>query len=126
MNFVGGAGETSTALTVHEIPKVERIRKENSFLLSHSGLSNYPNRYYFPNGGYGNRLYFNADLVEGRLTPFRGRFVAYQHGTLAGAHDNMEELYNQTTAYYGQSSLGVFEVPKGSESLHSLKFMGTV
>lgn len=107
------------------IPITEKILP-TSFILSHGGLCNYPDRHYAPNDGYDNELYFKVDLVEGRLNAFIGSFVAYQHGTLAGAHGDMLELYKEARAYYGGSSLGVFKVPRLGENLHDLRVAGTI
>ena len=107
------------------IPITEKI-VPTSFILSHGGLCNYPDRHYAPDDGYGNELYFKVDLVEGRLDPFRGRVVAYQHGTFAGVHNDIQELYAQARAYYGSSSLGIFKVPRSDENLHGLMVAGTV
>lgn len=66
------------------------------------------------------RLAFEDDLVEGKLTEYRGQFVAYQKSNLVGVGENGATLYNLAADYFGRSSLAVFEVPERGKTIQTV------
>ncbi len=88
--------------------------ESREFLLSHGGLAATANR---EPADKINSHYFTEDFAVGRLSGLDGTFVAYQKGIFCGQSLDQTILYNQARGYYGGSSLAVFRVPQGIETV---------
>lgn len=81
---------------------------EQDYLLSHTGLTRYPDR---GDGSFeGNTDALRNDFFSGKLKGYRG-FVAYQKGVLCGQSMDGLALTEEAENYYGNSGLSVFSVP---------------
>lgn len=64
-----------------------------------------------------NAPYFKVDFLEMKLDRYKGTYVAYHKGILAGQSKDGNLLFHEFSCVHGDSSLMVFRVPENRESL---------
>jgi len=80
----------------------------DNFILSHEELAKQLERGIDPSA---NLHSFMADFNIRKLDRYFGAFVAYHKGIFAGQSTDRDTLYASFSAYHGDSSLAVFQVP---------------
>ena len=84
------------------------------YILSYEALAHQQQRGHIAKD---NPVFFEVDFRNGALNRYKGTYVAYHKGILAGQSGDGKELFRKFKSMHGSSSLTVFKVPEDTRGL---------